>query len=179
MQHNKYYLKAFLMLISISMIALIATSCKKDDDSGPSNAAEGTIVAKVDGNSVTTMAMTTMATRAAGSLVIQGNTAGTSSEAFTLTLIGYDGVGTYPLNGSLSIGNVATYIKTIVDTSNPTNPDAQTWMAPYDTTEVGEIKVTEETATHVKGTFHFKGFNSVSNSYVEVKDGSFNVKFNL
>ncbi|MDD3772241.1 MAG: DUF6252 family protein [Weeksellaceae bacterium] len=165
------------VFIALLALSIFTFSCKSDDDGGGGgSAASGTITAKVDGSTVTTMEMVTFAHLASGNLQIQGNTGGTSSKAFVFNIIGFDGAGTYPIGGGANIFNVASYTETVVDLSNPSNPDVVVWQAPYDDTQVGEIKISEITDSYVKGTFHFKAKNSDSN-IKNITDGSFNVNF--
>lgn len=168
-----------LMLLLI-FTALFTFSCKSDDDGGGGgSAAEGTISAKVDGTTITTLNMVTFANNVMGNLNIQGNTGGTSSKAFSFLIMGFDGAGTYPLGGGANIANSASYSEIVVDMSNPMNSQTTTWQAPYDSNQAGEIKITEVTDTHVKGTFHFsaKDTSSGGGSVKNITEGSFNVKF--
>ena len=169
-------LRKFMLLV-IACTALL-TACSKDDDGGTSGpTAEGTITAKVNGNSITTLDMVTFANLSSGTLQIQGNTGGTSSKAFVLTIIGYEGVGSYPLGGGANVFNVASYVETEVDLENPTNPNVQTWNAPFNDSVAGEINISEETETHVIGTFSFEGKNiNGDGSMRSITEGSFNIE---
>src|SRR5690606_10293809 len=140
---------SFILIMMVAASSL-SVSCKSDDDGGGGGpAASGTITAKVDGSSVTTIEMTTAAQLSGGSLMVTGNDGGSSlNKAFMLTIVGIDGTGTYPIGGGANIYNVASYTETDVDLSNPTNPDVVTWQAPYDDSEVGEINITELTDSH-------------------------------
>lgn len=170
---GKFGMICFGMFVSVLMLS----SCKKDDNSGPSGpAAEGTIQASVNGKTVTSLKIATFANRISGNLAIQGNTGGTSSEAFSLLITSENGVGTYPIGGGANIANSAAYIKTQIDLSNPGSPKTETWQAPYDATQAGEIKITEISTTNVKGTFNFKAKRSDGN-IVDVTNGSFNINF--
>ncbi|MEZ4795717.1 MAG: DUF6252 family protein [Flavobacteriaceae bacterium] len=170
-------LKQFMLLVmTMSLVSL--SSCSKDDDGGGGGSAElGTIVAKIDGASMTSVEIATFASLNSGTLQIQGNTGGTSSKAIVLTVIGFDGEGTYPLGGGANIFNVAAYQETDVDISNPTNPEVRIWQAPYDDTEVGEINVSEVTETYIKGTFSFSAKKSDDNSIKNITEGAFNIEF--
>lgn len=166
-----------LLLISASIFTF---SCKSDDEGGSGgSAAVGTISAKVDGTSITTLDMVTFANMTSGALMIQGNTGGTSSKAFTLLINGFDGVGTYPLGGGANIANSASYMEIVVDMSNPMNSQTYTWQAPYDSNQVGEINISEVTETYVKGTFHFSAKDTTSGggSVKNITEGSFHVNF--
>lgn len=166
---------SYLFFFMIITAGLISFSCKSDDDGGGGgSAAAGTISAKVDGSNVTTLDMTTAATIQSGSFQIQGNTGGTSSKAFFMTIAVFDGVGTYPIGGGANIFNTASYTETEVDLSNPMDPQMVTWVAPYDDTQVGEINISELTDTNVKGTFSFRAKNEEGN-IKNITEGSFNI----
>ena len=160
-----------LLLTMMVVVSSFSVSCKSDDDGGGGGpAASGTITAKVDGSSVTTIEMTTAAQLSGGSLMVTGNDGGSSlNKAFMLTIVGIDGTGTYPIGGGANIFNVASYIETDVNSL-----DVVTWQAPYDDSNVGEIHITELTDSHVKGTFSFNAKNADGN-IKNITEGSFNV----
>jgi hypothetical protein len=166
-----------LLFLFITVSFVTYTSCSSSDDGGsPGNAASGTLVAKVDGTSYQSLEISSSATVANGGqnlIIIASNSDG---KAFAFTVIGYDGVGTYPLGGGVNIFNSASYSETDVDLSNPQNSTTEIWQAPYDDTMVGELKVSEETDTKVIGTFEFtcKNVNG-DNSVKTITDGSFNL----
>ncbi len=165
-----------LLLIST---AIFTFSCKSDDDGGSGgSAAAGTITAKVNGTTITTMEMVTFAHNVSGSLSIQGNTGGTSSKAFSMLILNFDGVGTYPIGGGANIANSASYSEIVVDINNPMNSQTYNWQAPYDANQAGEVKITEVTDAYVKGTFTFQCKNvNGDGSIKNVTEGSFNVNF--
>lgn len=170
--------QSYLFILTLFVASVFTFSCKSDDDGGGGgSAAEGTISAKIDGNGFTSVEMATFATISGGSIQIQGNTGGTSSKAIVMTITSYDGVGTYPIGGGANVFNVASYVETEVDLSDPTNPNVVTWAAPYDDTQVGEINISEVTDTHIKGTFSFKAKNEAQN-IKNITEGSFNIALN-
>lgn len=160
-----------LLVMTITMVSI--TSCSKDDDGGGGGlAGAGTITAKVDGTSVTTLEITSAANTATGggqvTLVIQGNTA---SQAFNMIINGYEGVGTYEISDS-NVFIIASYIEPNV--SNPM--DTQTWSAPYQNSGVvGEINVSEDANGKIKGTFNFTAKNTNDGSTKNITDGSFDL----
>lgn len=167
--------KRILMIAALLFTtSVINFSCKSDDDGGDGgNAASGTITAKIDGAAYKTIEMTTTAANENGVLIVMGNDGKQSpNKAVTLQIINFDGVGTYPIGGGGNIMNIASYIE--VDASNPTN--VKTWQAPYDSSQVGEIKISEITNTYVKGTFSYKAKSSTDGSIKNITEGSFNVK---
>lgn len=164
------------ILVLMAVVAISLTSCSKDDDGGDGgSAASGTIVAKVSGSDYKSEPMITSATRADGNgvstLVITGNTMDGKNISLSING-GFEGVGTYNIGGGANVFGNASY--TEIDVANPT--DAQMWVAPYDTSVAGEIKVSEVTSTNVKGTFHFKGKNA-DGSFKDITEGSFDVDF--
>ena len=169
-------LKQFmLLLVTMSLVSL--SSCSKDDDGGNGgSAASGTLVAKVDGISYQSLEISSSATVANGGqnlIVIASNSDG---NAFAFTIIGYDGVGTYPIGGGANIFNSASYTETDVDLNNPMNSTTEVWQAPYDSNMVGEIKISEETDTKVKGTFEFTCKNVNGDQSIKtIADGSFDL----
>ncbi|PNQ73848.1 hypothetical protein C1T31_05820 [Hanstruepera neustonica] len=162
-----------LLVIVTSMVTL--TSCKSDDDGGnPFNvgASSGTIEAKIDGNQFTSLAITSFANMASGggqtTLVIQGNT---QSQAINIVINGYEGVGSYEISDN-NVFITASYIEPNI--SNPS--ETQTWTAPYqDSGVIGEISISEETDTKVKGTFSFDCKNSNDDTIKSVTEGSFDL----
>ncbi|MFD2824387.1 DUF6252 family protein [Lacinutrix iliipiscaria] len=166
-------LKQFMLLVmTLSLVSL--SSCSKDDDGGSGgSAASGTINAKVDGSDFNSMEISSSATVANSgqNLVIIGSNS--SGEAITITIFGYEGVGTYEISGA-NINISASYSET--DVSNPSSPTTEIWQSPYEDSVLGEINISEETDTKVKGTFNFMcknvgGDNSVKN----ITDGSFDL----
>jgi len=152
------------------------TSCSSDDDGGGGGtAASGTLTAKVNGSSYQSVEIASSATVANGGqnlIIIAANSNGNS---FSMTIFGYNGTGTYKLTGAdVLITNAASYTET--DVSNPMNPVIEIWQAPYDDTEVGEIVVTEETDSKVKGTFYFDCKNVLGDNSVKmITDGAFDL----
>lgn len=169
-------LRQFMLLVmTVSLITL--TSCSSDDDGGgPGNAGSGVLVAKVNGTSFQSLEISSSATVANGGqnlIVIATNSDG---NAFAFTILGYDGVGTYPLGGGANIFNSASYSETDVDLNNPQNSTTEIWQAPYEDAVAGEIRISEETDTKVIGTFDFTCKNVGGDQSVKtITDGSFNL----
>lgn len=176
MKTKKLFYAVFAMLFAVSSFSI---SCKSDDDGGSGgSAAEGTITYKVDGQKVTTMSMTSVATfGGAGSnqiLAIQGSDSGTSPNRAVRFNLAYDGPGTYSFSDGVI--NQAMYIELTVDPNNPMGAEEHSWMAMAGIGS-GEIKISEQSDTHVKGTFHFVGHSDAeSPQNREITEGSFNVK---
>ncbi len=164
------------IFVFMAVVALSVTSCKKDDDGGGGGGAvAGTVKAKVSGSDYKSEVTLTSAIRVdvdgTSSVTITSNTM--NGRNLTLSIMtGFDGVGTYNIGGGANVFGNASY--TEVDIANPT--DAQIWVAPYDESVAGEIKVSEVTSTNIKGTFNFRGKNA-DGSFKDITDGSFNVDF--
>lgn len=174
-------MKAIKILCACLIVStsLFTTACSSDDDGGGGgSAAEGTLTAKVDGASVTTLEMVTYATQSGNFLQIQGNTGGTSSKAFVLNVTTFDGIGTYDIGGTAGLGQAnASYTEITIDLANPTAPETNIWAAPYDGGDkVGEVRISEITDTHIIGTFNFSAKNPDDDSIKQITEGSFNVE---
>ena len=173
-------LKQIMLFVMIGSLITL-TSCSNSDDSGGGDggASSGTISAKVDGANFQSMEISSSATivSAGGNsnLIIIGSNS--DGNAFSFTVFGYTGAGTYKLTGAdILITNTGSYTETDVDLNNPLNSTTEIWQAPYDNTEVGEVVVTEETDTMVKGNFHFNCKNvNGDNSVKNITDGGFNL----
>ena len=174
MKTKSIFKKVSFALLMLFSITLINQSCDEEDLGLGSG---GGIQAKVDGKTVKTVSIATFATKVTGGLIIQGNTAGTTSEAFTLQILGFNGAGTYKIGGGANITVSASYLVTKVDLLNPLDTEVTTWQAPYDESVAGEIIVTEIDDSRVKGTFIFKAKNTAGDgSIVNITDGLFDVK---
>lgn len=165
-------------MLLIMMLSLVTfTSCSKDDDGGSGgNAPSGLLQAKVDGSNFQSMEIASSATVANGGqnlIIIATNSDG---NAFSFTVIGYDGVGTYQIGGGANISNSASYSETNVNLGNPQNSTTELWQAPYDDTIAGEISIAEETDSKVIGTFNFTCKNVGGDQSIKtMTDGSFNL----
>ena len=165
-----------LAKISLFVLALSLGSCSSDEggsSTGGGVAAEGTIKAKVDGKSLTTIKEGTLAVNTSGVLTVQGTSM--SGEAITIVVYNFNGAGTYDIITGNDLGAVFAYTK--VDLNNP-NGTNNTWYAPLDETSgtSGSVTVTESTDEGVKGTFSFKGVNDLG-TFKNVTNGAFNVKY--
>lgn len=163
----------FLSVFLFISIALV--SCNKSDDDGGDGggAPEGTMTAKINGSSFTSMEIATTANEvtAGGSttITIQGSDA--DGKGMVLIINTYDGTGTYTISDD-NVFTSASYVE-----ANVSNPQAsQTWQAPFqDSGVVGEIKIAEKTDSNIKGTFNFEAKNSNDGSMRNVTEGSFNM----
>lgn len=168
-----------LLLSTVSLLML--SSCSSSDDGGDGgNAPSGLLVAKVEGTAFKSFAQSSLATISttgpSKSLIIIATNA--DGNAFSMTIFGYTGAGTYEFTGAnVAITNVASYSETEVNLSNPMASTTGLWQAPYDTTLAGSVSISEETDTKVIGTFSFKGKNvNGDDSIKNITEGSFNLK---
>jgi hypothetical protein len=168
--------KQIMLFVMVGSL-LSLTSCSSDDDGGGTgNAGSGTVTAKVDGASFQSMSISSSATIANGgqNLIIIGSNS--DGEAFAITVLGYDGVGTYPIGGGANIFNSASYTETDVNLNDPVNSTTEIWTAPYNDTMVGEIRVSEVSETNIKGTFDFTCKNVGGDQSIKtIADGSYNL----
>ena len=165
----------YLMLIALALV-FTTSSCSKDDDGGDGGgAASGTIKAKINGNNFTSAEISTQGTitNASGMQTFMLIGSNSSGQGIMVTIIGFDGEGTYQIGGGANISVAASYSET--DINNPM--DTQVWQAPFDDSIAGEIKFSEVTDTKAKGTFHFTAKNGGDGSTKEITEGSFNVNF--
>ncbi|WP_179008600.1 DUF6252 family protein [Winogradskyella forsetii] len=165
-----------LFIMTVSLVTF--TSCSSDDDGGSvGNAPSGTLVASVDGSNYQSMEISSSATLANNGQNLTIIATNSDGNAFSFTIFGYSGVGTYDFDGSISTGvNVATYTETDVNLSNPINSTTEVWQAPYENLSVGSISIAEETDNNIKGTFQFtcKNLNG-DQSVKSITDGSFDL----
>lgn len=166
------------MVLIMTFTAVTFTSCSSDDggnDPGDQQGAgSGVLVAKVNGNNFQSMAISSSATIANNGQNLVIIATSSSGKAFSFTIIGFDGTGTYPLGGGANIFNSASYSET--DVSNPQSPTTEIWQAPYDDTVAGELVVTAITENKVKGTFSFSCKNVGGDQSVKnITNGSFNL----
>lgn len=168
-------LKQFVLFLTVISITTL-TSCSSDDAGGEGTAASGTLAAQVDGKSFKSLEISSSATVANGGqnlIIIATNSDG---NAFSFTIFGYSGVGTYPIGGGANIFNSASYSETDVNLSNPTASTTEIWQAPFDDAEAGSITISEETETKVIGTFSFQCKNvNGDNSIKNITEGAFNL----
>ncbi|RMA57250.1 DUF6252 family protein [Ulvibacter antarcticus] len=165
------------ILVLLLSTTVLFTSCKKDDDGGGGgDAGSGTVIAKVNGNSFASMEIASTASQSSGgsttTITLQGSDA--SGKGIFVIINGFDGTGSYEFSDS-NVFVTATYVEANV--SNPTN--SQTWSAPYENSGVvGEVNISEKTATNIKGTFNFNAKNvNGDGSVVNITEGSFNLDF--
>jgi len=165
-----------LLIMTVSLVTL--TSCSNDDGGdGPSTAGSGVLVAKIDGTSFQSMAISSSATLANNGqnlIIIASNSDG---KAFSMSIFGYAGENqNYPIGGGANIFNIGSYTETDVDLNNPQNSTTEIWQAPYDDTMVGEIFIESETDDKVIGTFSFSCKNTGGDQSVKtITEGSFNL----
>lgn len=165
-----------LFLMTFSLVTI--TSCSSDDDGGSGgNAPSGTLVAKVDGVNYQSMQISSSATVANNGQSLILIATNSDGNAFSINILGYDGIGTYNFDGAVTTGvNVASYSETNVNLSNPQNSTTELWQAPYENLSVGSISISEESETNIKGTFEFTCKNLNGDQSVKtISEGSFDL----
>ncbi|MGJ8743009.1 DUF6252 family protein [Polaribacter sp.] len=156
-------LKNLLLLTFVTM--LFSCSNASDEDLGLSG--EGTLSAKVEGTDWTSLKATVGATVTTDVAAIQGSTS--DGEYIRINIFNYAGVGTYVTGNALTNSSSISY-----GTINP----IAAWMSTFDFGN-GTIKITEDTATTISGTFSFTGINaSAGNSTKAVTEGKFSAPKN-
>jgi Family of unknown function (DUF6252) len=164
-----------ILLALLLGFALIA--CSDDDEQaapGPGEAT-GVLTAKINGESFTANTVTRATENSFGGRVyinLQGVNA--SGKTINMVIIGFVEPGTYLISSENNVSHKASYIE-----SNSNDSSASTtWAAPYtDSGIVGEITVSEKTATSIMGTFSFKGKEQMGSSFREITEGRFNLDF--
>lgn len=161
------------VFFSLIILAFAISSCSKDDDGGGGGqASKGQIQAKVQGiGDFSSDKSITFANRVQAGPVnlITINGTNLKQQNIGFTIQGVTETGTYAIGGGANISISASYID--VSTQD-------TWQAPYDDTEVGQLKITSISDTNIQGTFSFSGKNGKGGQSIkEVSSGSFNVDF--
>lgn len=174
-------MKKIKQLGTLAFLALALTfgSCSSDSDGGSTSAAgDGTISAKVDGKTVTTIKAGTVGVVNSNGdfkmLTLTGSSM--SGQAISITVFDFNGNGTYNL--ITDDGPSVSFTYTALDFNDPQNTN-NVWVAPGGdmTGTTGTLTVTESSTERVKGTFSFKGVNNLG-TFKDVKSGSFNVSLN-
>lgn len=172
----KIFNKAIFVLMAV--VAVNFTSCSKDDDGGSDpSGGTGTFLARVNGDSFTSLEGTV-----AGQITESGPTrvfsisAGTSqSENLQMVVTTFDGVGTYDLNFT----NIGTY-SYLPDPSNPDPSTVVIFSTGNGQPSNGQLKVSSLEGNIAKGTFSFTAYNLNNPSQsTSVTDGEFNIEMTL
>lgn len=164
-------------LAAVMILSLLATACSGDDDAttatdDDTDTAAGAefVTAKVDGANFAAAqepAVIVGATIDSGVLAVQGGT--NDGETIRVTVVGYDGPGTYTTGDNPTNGSMLMYL-----TLTPT----ATWMnsgitALVDGIGTGTVVVSSDSDGVVEGTFSFTGYNAEDMSTKEVTEGKF------
>jgi len=173
-------------LLICTLFLTVITSCSnddpEDDDVEVVTAAEGTMIAEVDGNAFTSLSLATFATfQTIPGVGTYLNITGSDVNVTTITLNIYDynGVGTYNLEivDDFIYVNNALYAETNVDVNDPLKSTVVQWGVPTeDRTDItGSVTITEDTDTKIVGTFEFTAITDDLSSTVEITSGAFNL----
>jgi len=153
-----------LLLSAVLMCAVILVSCKKDDDGGTPAGSSGTMSLTYDGTNWTA-GLTVQAVNTNGVINITGSD--NNARQASVTLNNVTAPGTYKVGPN---GNPSNQLRWTEGIS--TN---QTYTASF-VIGTGTITITELSATKVKGTFGFTGFNTEQASKT-ITSGKFDVNF--
>ncbi len=166
-------MKIFKQVLLALFVSLAVTACKKDDEGGDDpQGGEGTLTAKIDGQSFSADIAVQAQISDAGQTDVLAISGGTSqSENLQMIIQGFDGVGTYDLNFT----NIGTY-SYLPDPNNPDPNTVKIYISINGTQSTGEVNVSSFDGDNIKGTFSFTGYdvNNQSDS-VTVTDGQFNL----
>ena len=165
-------MKTFRKTIYLSLVclAMVFASCSSDDDNdggGGGGTADGTLTAKVDGADFVSDSSLTQIQKLNGGDVI-AITGPKAQETIQFNVNAYSGAGTY----NVSFTTIASY-GIVTDPSDPVG-SAITYVAISD----GQLVITEDTGSNMKGTFSFVGVNAVDpTDTVNVTNGSFDINY--
>ncbi len=162
-------MKTLKLFLFVALISAVAISCKKDDDGGGGSTPEGSLTASVEGNGFSSI--TAFGVKSGPIISVTGVDA--NQRTVGLTMNGVTTTGTYAIGGGANIAISGSYIE--IDLGSQTS---QTWQAPYDSMEVGEVSISAISDTNIQGTFFFTGKNvNGDQSLRSVTSGSFNLNF--
>ncbi|ARV12498.1 DUF6252 family protein [Gilvibacter sp. SZ-19] len=156
-------------------MALLVTACDKDDDSsggGDDPAASGDefVTAKVDGANFAAAqdpAVIVGAVIDSGVLNVQGGT--NSGDTIRITIVGYDGPGTYTSGDNATNPNLMGYF-TVSPVAGWLNNGVTSLV---DGVGAGTVEVTSDADGVVEGTFSFKGYNAEDMTMKTITEGQF------
>lgn len=153
-------MRNFKPLFFCGLLLLLATSCKKNNDSKVTG---GSMTAKVDGKDFTAT-LATQATKVSGVLAIGGTG---SDGQININLMGYSAPGTFQLGGSATNPNNSSYTTTSAPIVSYSNMVGQ---------GTGQVVISSEKDGYVEGTFNFTAKNPSTGAIVNVTEGKFKVK---
>lgn len=173
-----------LFKYSFIVLALLMTACDKDDDTTTdpddpaAEAGAEFLKATVDGaayeaaqDPAVIVGATTSGTGASRVLAVQGGT--NSGETIRVTIMGYDGPGTYMTGDDLS--NASSLIYLTIDPVAAWSNDLTTPLVGG--IDPGTIEVTSDDGSVVEGTFSFTGYNGDDMTTKVITNGSFKANF--
>lgn len=158
------------------VMALFLTACSEDDDAAAADdttteaSGDEFVTAKIDGADFAAAqdpAVIVGATIDSGVLAVQGGT--NDGDTIRITIIGYDGPGTYRSGDNPTNGNMMAFI-TLTPVANWMNGGVTALVEGVGT---GTVEVTSDSDGVVQGTFSFKGYNAEDMSMKEITEGKF------
>jgi hypothetical protein len=151
----KNFKKVFLFMF---IAVLVSCSDSADEDLGISG--DGSLSAKVDNATFTSMSVSVAAVVSNGILSVQGSNS--SGEYVRILISNYSGTGTYTTGTVVTDPSSFSY-----GTVNP----VATWISTFNLGS-GTIEITEDNSTAISGTFSFTGVNQGSANKV-ITEGVF------
>lgn len=154
-------MKRTLLLLACASVALFG--CSNDNNTpAPANPSSGTMSAKIDG-SAWSAALAVQATKTNGVFQVSGSD--NSGKQMNVTIMNYNGPGTYALGGPATSGNGSNGRWTAGLSSD------QTYNTMVGQGE-GTCEITTESGGTVEGNFSFTAKNT-DNAQVSVTEGTF------
>ncbi len=149
-----------LQKIAVLLLTVFMFSCGSSGDEPTGG--DAFLTADVAGASFASMKASVGATETNGVLAVQGSTA--NGDYIRLNIFSYNGAGTYVTGDAITNTNSLMY--------GTITPSVAAWTSTFNIGQ-GTIRITEDTATHVKGTFSFSGFNAAAGTNKQVSSGEF------
>lgn len=154
-------MKTLYKLSLLCFMFIFFMACSEDDPTEGTNGG-ATLSAKVDGTGFTSLEATIGAVVNSGVLAVQGSDA--SGKYIRINITSYNGKGTYKAGDALSNTNLMMY-----GTVTP----IKAWATTFNF-GTGTVTITEDTSTHIKGTFSFDGYEAGDKTTKKITEGTFN-----
>lgn len=154
-------MKTLYKLSLLSFMFIFFMACSDDDPTEGTNDG-ASLSAKVDGTNFASLEVSVSAIVNSGVLAVQGSNS--SGEFVRINVTSYNGEGTYKAGDALANTNLMMY-----GTASP----VKSWATTFNF-GTGTVTITEETSTHIKGTFTFNGYEASSKTTKKITEGTFN-----
>jgi hypothetical protein len=164
------------LYLAVICLTLVFTGCSSNDDDGGA-ADGGTAAGGGAGNLTATVAgqsydsdsdFTNIQIITQNGITVLAIMGARSAETIQFNIVGYSDAGTY----DLGLVNIGTYAKTL-DINDPVNSTVT-----YISNMGGELVITEDTGSNMKGTFFFTATNIMDPSDSKtIESGTFNIPY--